>query len=106
MNGNAVMYDSGKILCVGGSKNYDGDLSKTKRDGVAKAVASIVTITAPATGNPTAVSKTVAPMHFPRAFASSVVLPDGKVVVIGGMPFPVVFKDDNAILHPGTPPAL
>jgi hypothetical protein len=100
MNGNAVMYASGKILCVGGSKDYEG--SPMQQSSVATTAASIITITAPASGDPVASSRAVAPMQFARAFSSSVVLPDGKVVVIGGMPYPALFKDNNAIMHSGT----
>jgi hypothetical protein len=106
MNGNAVMYNTGKILCVGGAEDYDAPNSIPAKAGVAKTAASIVTITAPATGNPTASSKVVAPMKFQRSFASAVVLPDGKVVVVGGMPFPVAFSDEDAVLHPGMTPSL
>jgi len=39
-------------------------------------------------------------MVFNRSFSNSVVLPDGKVLVLGGMPVPIPFSDVNAVLTP------
>jgi hypothetical protein len=97
MNGNAVMYDAGKILTAGGAPAYDADYAATLEQALATASAFVITLT----GTKVAVRR-VAPMRYPRAFANSVVLPDGKVVVIGGQPFPVTFTDDNAVLVAGT----
>jgi galactose oxidase len=86
MNGNAVMYDVGKILTVGGAPAY--------QNANATANAYVIDIT-----NGVAVRK-VASMTFARAFHNSVVLPDGKVLVIGGEAYPVPFSDDTAVLTP------
>jgi hypothetical protein len=95
MNGNAVMYDFGKILTLGGATAYDTGSPAT-------AAAAVITLpvrgTAPPSVTPTG------SMAFARAYCNSVVLPDGKVVVIGGMPAPVPFSDANAVLTPGVVP--
>lgn len=91
MNGNAVMYDAvnGKILAVGGAPNY--------QDSDATTNAHIITI-----GNPGTIPTVakVNSMAFPRAFANSVVLPDGKVLVAGGEAFAKPFSDNTAQLVP------
>ena len=87
MCGNAVMYDAvaGKILTVGGSPDY--------QDSSATANAHIITIgTPPAT--PTV--QTIGSMAYARAFANSVVLPDGTVLVMGGQVSAVPFSDDTS----------
>ena len=85
MNGNAVMYDAGKILTVGGATSYE--------QVNARAGAYVLTVT-----GSTVTTRKVAPMANPRAFHNSVVLPDGKVVVFGGQNFPVPFSDNTAVL--------
>ncbi|WP_321798202.1 RICIN domain-containing protein [Caballeronia sp. J97] len=87
MNGNAVMYDVGKILAVGGAPSYD--------ESVATSNATLIDITS---GN--AVTQTIAPMSYQRAFSNSVVLPNGQVVVVGGQTFAEPFSDNNAVLTP------
>ncbi|KAK44003.1 galactose oxidase [Caballeronia jiangsuensis] len=87
MNGNAVMYDVGKILAVGGAPSYD--------QSPATANATLIDISS---GNAT--TQTIAPMSYRRAFNNSVVLPNGQVVVIGGQTFAEPFSDNNAILTP------
>ena len=86
MNGNAVMYDAGKILTIGGAPNYE----QTN----ATANAYVLTLT-----GSTVTTRKVASMANTRAFANSVVLPDGKVVVIGGQNFAVPFSDNTAVLN-------
>jgi len=86
MNGNAVMYDVGKILTVGGAPAY--------QDSNATANAYVIDIT-----NGVVVRR-VASMSHARAFHNSVVLPDGKVLVIGGESYAVPFSDDTAVLEP------
>jgi galactose oxidase len=86
MNGNAVMYDTGKILTMGGSPNYD------KSDSTANAY--VLTLK-----GSTVTTRKVASMANTRAFANSVVLPDGKVLVIGGENFAQPFSDNTAVLN-------
>ncbi len=85
MNGNAVMYDAGKILTVGGSTSYEN----------VNATASAYALSISGT---TVTARRVGSMANPRAFHNSVVLPDGKVVVFGGQNFPVPFSDNTAVL--------
>ncbi len=85
MNGNAVMYDAGKILTVGGATSYE------RVNATADAYALSVSGT-------TVTARRVGAMANPRAFHNSVVLPDGKVVVFGGQNFPVPFSDNTAVL--------
>lgn len=74
---------------VGGGPAYE--------DEPAHADAAVITITAG--GDVT--TKKIGDMAYARAFHMSVVLPDGKVVVVGGQPFPVPFSDADAVLVPG-----
>ncbi|WP_449411612.1 galactose oxidase-like domain-containing protein [Methylobacterium komagatae] len=69
----AVMYDTGKILQVGGNSftNGDGFLSSSR--------ATVVDI-----NGATPVATDVAPMSFGRAWANATVLPNGQVAVTGG----------------------
>ncbi|GGQ48585.1 discoidin domain-containing protein [Couchioplanes azureus] len=85
MNGNAVMYDAGKILTVGGATSYENVDASTSAYTLS---ISGTTVTARRTGS----------MAHARSFANSVVLPDGKVVVLGGQNFPVPFSDNTAVL--------
>jgi galactose oxidase len=87
MNGNAVMFDIGKILAVGGAPSYDSSNATSN--------ATLITI-----GNGTATTQTLPSMSYQRAFNNSVVLPNGQVVVIGGQTFAQPFSDDTAILTP------
>jgi galactose oxidase len=86
MNGNAVMYDVGKILTVGGAPAY--------QNANATSNAHVIDIT-----NGVTVRK-VASMSYARASHNSVVLPDGKVLVVGGESYPVPFSDDTSVLNP------
>ncbi len=85
MNGNAVMYEPGKILTTGGAQAY--------QDAEATANATVIDITG---ANVT--SRPVASMAFRRGFHDSVVLPSGEVVVVGGQSRVVPFSDATAIL--------
>src|SRR5439155_1563184 len=87
MTGDAVMYDAGKILTVGGSPSY--------QNSAATANAHVITLNG---GNATV--RQVAPMANARAFANSVVLPDGKVAVFGGQNYAAPFSDNTAVLSP------
>ncbi|HKN96153.1 MAG TPA: galactose oxidase-like domain-containing protein, partial [Pseudonocardiaceae bacterium] len=85
MNGNAVMFDTGKILTVGGAPSYENN----------NATANAYVLTIDGT---TVTTRKVAPMANTRAFHNSVVLPDGKVAVFGGQNYPVPFSDNTAVL--------
>jgi galactose oxidase len=85
MNGNASMYDVGKILVVGGATAYQNADGRNS--------AYVIDI-----NNGVNVRK-VAPMAYARAFANSVVLPDGKVLVVGGQARAVPFSDDTSVLN-------
>lgn len=91
MCGNAVMYDAvaGKILAVGGSPNYQSSTATSN--------AHVITIGNPGT---TATVVKIGSMAFQRAFANGVVLPGGKVFIVGGQSFALPFSDDTSILYP------
>jgi YVTN family beta-propeller protein len=84
MWGNAVTYDVGKVLIVGGTDR---------------------TVNPPTTNvayridlnGPTPVISTAAPMAFTRAFHNTVTLPTGELIVIGGNTTGTQFTDDNAV---------
>lgn len=86
MNGNAVMYDVGKILTMGGAPSYDGV------DATARAYTIDISdgVKVDRTGD----------MSFRRSFANGVVLPDGQVLVAGGQAFPRPFYDGTAVMAP------
>ncbi|MFC7276678.1 discoidin domain-containing protein [Paractinoplanes rhizophilus] len=86
MNGSAVMYDTGKILTLGGAPSYE--------QSEATADARVITINADRTVS----SRAVGSMANTRSFQNSVVLPDGKVLVVGGENFAVPFSDNTAVL--------
>lgn len=85
MNGNAVMYDTGKILTVGGAPHYE------QAGGTRNAYA--ITIE----GSSSVRVRKLAPMANARAFHNSVVLPDGTVAVLGGQNWAAPFSDDTAV---------
>ncbi|KAL8709767.1 MAG: hypothetical protein Q9220_005553 [cf. Caloplaca sp. 1 TL-2023] len=91
MNGNAVMYDAvaGKILTVGGATDYDGASTTSN--------ANIIALGAPNTP-PTVTA--IGSAHYARAFHNSVVLPNGQVLILGGLNYARVFSDDTSILYP------
>jgi galactose oxidase len=86
MNGNAVMYDIGRILTVGGSTAYTGGISSDR--------AYTIDI------NKGVTVRKLGPMAYPRAMHNSVVLPDGKVLVLGGATQSVPFSDEGSVYNP------
>ncbi|WP_456505128.1 discoidin domain-containing protein [Arthrobacter sp. UYCu723] len=86
MNGDAVMYDVGKILTVGGSTAYNS----------IPATARAYTIDI---NNAVKVART-ADMAVTRSYANGVALPDGQVLVVGGQATPVQFTDTGARMAP------
>ncbi|MCX4721367.1 discoidin domain-containing protein [Streptomyces virginiae] len=87
MTGNAVAYDIGKLLTLGGSPAYQ-DSPATQR-----------AYTVGISGNQVQAART-GDMEHARAFSNSVVLPDGKVAVFGGQAYPVPFSDATSVLTP------
>jgi len=94
INGNAVLYDVGKILKVGGAPAYQQSTGTT----YATNSAYLIDISAGPGTTPHLTQLT--PMSYERAFSNSVVLPNGNVVVIGGQSIPQPFTDSAAILVP------
>ncbi len=87
MNGNAVLYDVGKILTVGGAPNYQASN--------ATAAANVVDIS-----NGTAQVQSTSQMTYPRSFANSVALPTGKVFTVGGETYAMPWSDENSDMSP------
>lgn len=91
MNGCTVMYDAvnGKILTLGGAPSY--------QDSTATSNAHVITL-----GNPGTIPTVtrVTSMAYRRAFAHAVVLPDGKVFVVGGEEVARPFSDQTAQFIP------
>ncbi|GAA0460758.1 discoidin domain-containing protein [Streptomyces sp. NPDC046215] len=88
MNGNAVSYDIGKLLTLGGATAYE-NTDATRR-----------AYTVDLNGGARPVSKRTGDMAGARAFSNSVVMPDGKVAVFGGQSYPVPFSDATSVLAP------
>ena len=86
MNGNAVMYDVGKILTVGGATAYAGVPPTAK--------AYTIDINNGVTVTPTA------SMAYTRQYANGVALPDGQVLVIGGKGTPETAADTGDRMSP------
>ncbi len=83
MNGNAVMYDIGKILKTGGAPAYENAYSTS--------AAYVIDLTSGTT-------RKLGPMHYARAMHNSVVLPNGQVVISGGQTYVKIFSDDRSVL--------
>ncbi|MFG2639173.1 discoidin domain-containing protein [Streptomyces sp. NPDC048362] len=89
MNGDAVAYDVGKLLTLGGAPAYE-DVAATNR-------AYTVTVT---DSNSKPTSTRTGDMSYARAFANSVVMPDGEVAVFGGQSYAKPFSDGHSVLTP------
>ncbi|MCZ0996568.1 discoidin domain-containing protein [Streptomyces noursei] len=88
MNGNAVAYDIGKLLTVGGATAYEH----------APATRRAYTVDLNHGGQPR--SARTGDMTHARAFCNSVVMPDGKVAVFGGQSTPMPFSDAGSVMTP------
>ncbi len=86
MKGTTVMFDVGKILKVGGAESYDSDHP-------AKDNAFVIDIN---TENAVSVTPTANHLEFSRTMLNTVVLPNGEVLVTGGLDRAVVFSDVGA----------
>ncbi|MGW3208795.1 discoidin domain-containing protein [Streptomyces sp. NPDC001135] len=89
MNGDAVPYDVGKFLTLGGATAYE-NATATNRAYTVDANGS--------NGKP--VSARTGDMSYARSFGNSVVLPDGKVAVFGGQSYAKPFSDGHSALTP------
>ncbi|KAI8822705.1 uncharacterized protein EV422DRAFT_525072 [Fimicolochytrium jonesii] len=97
MNGNAVQYSPGRIYKSGGATAY-GDLNSNV--GLATSTAAYtIKITALATGG-LPIVKAAAPMNNPRALGHHIVLPGGKIFIVGGQTNLYLFKDQTGVLEP------
>lgn len=97
MNGNAIMYDVAKILTVGGATAYE-DFGSAAVNIQATNHAYTIDISG-GPSQPVAFART-SDMAYARALSNSVVLPDGKVLVVGGQQHPQPFTDTGAALSP------
>lgn len=88
-----AMYGIGKILKAGGNVNVDSALDS--RNSPSNGNAYLIDINGAA-----ARVERVASMHFARTFANGVVLPDGKVLVVGGAGNGLTFSDALAVPIP------
>lgn len=86
MYGNAVTYDEGKVLLVGGSDRRLATPTSVNN-------VYLVDLSGPSP-NITA----GAPMNYPRALSNSVTLPNGEVLVIGGNTVARIFTDEASVL--------
>ena len=101
MNGNAVMYDAGKILTLGGAKAYGYVDPATGTNPVAATrSARTVDVSGTVPGGPVKAPVVVrqGDMAKARGFLNSVVLPDGTVLATGGQSTVAPFTDTDAQL--------
>lgn len=89
ISGTTVMYDIGKVLKAGGAGTFEEKTPANNRTYV---------IDMNGGGNPQ-VTK-VGNMNYTRNYHDAVVLPDGQVFVVGGIPISEVFSDANSRLVP------
>ncbi len=87
MKGTTVMFDIGKILKVGGSRSYDSNTP-------AKETSFVIDINS----NTPVVTRTVNNLAFSRTMHNSTVLPNGQVLVTGGLDHAEVFTDTGSRL--------
>ncbi|NML16568.1 DUF4082 domain-containing protein [Azohydromonas caseinilytica] len=85
VNGNVVMYEAGKLLKTGGAPAYE-DVDATANSYVIDINAGVQL-------------RKITPMAYARAYHNSVVLPNGQVLIVGGMTFAKNFSDNTAVLR-------
>ncbi|MGB5325843.1 MAG: NPCBM/NEW2 domain-containing protein, partial [Pseudomonadales bacterium] len=86
MYGNAVTYDAGKVMLIGGG------------DRRADPPTSINNVYLVDLNGPAPVITAGAPMNYPRALSNSVTLPNGEVLVVGGNTVAKIFSDQGSVL--------
>lgn len=85
MWGNAVSYDAGKVLLIGGSdqkrepRTVDSNVYEVDLNG------------------PTPVVTPGTPMNIARSLSNSITLPNGEIIVVGGNQDGATFSDDTAV---------
>ncbi|WP_054560637.1 PKD domain-containing protein, partial [Croceitalea dokdonensis] len=94
MKGNTVMFDIGKILKTGGARAYGDDeiINVPATDN-----SFIIDLNNVAYGQTPQVTA-VGNMSLPRTMHNSTVLPNGEVLITGGLQGAAVFTDDTAVL--------
>lgn len=94
MSGNAVMFDAtaGKILTIGGSPDYDKSWATSN--------AHVITLKGPGETPDVQPAGVDGTMHSERVFHTSVVLPDGTVLIAGGQTYGVAFNEQNVQFVP------
>lgn len=95
INGNAILYDIGKILKVGGAIAYQQNFPQPT---YASNAAYKIDLS-PGYGQTPVVTQ-VPNMYYARAMGNAVVLPTGQVVVVGGQSIPQPFTDTSAVMTP------
>ena len=85
LTGITVMYDRGRILKAGGFSDIGGDSTSSRAAYVIDTSAGVT-------------SRRVGAMNYARSFHNSVVLPNGQVVIVGGMTRAIIFSNDFAVL--------
>ena len=88
------MYDQGRVLVVGGSKNTTPNALD---EGTGTSTTTTYTV------NLNGATPVVAPataMQYARQFPNAVILPNGEVMVIGGNTSGIKFSDTGAVLTP------
>ena len=87
MYGNAVSYDIGKLLLVGGS-----DRSRSVSSITSNADVYLVDL-----NGPTPQVTSGAALNHSRTLSNSVTLPNGEIIIIGGNQDGLIFNDDTAV---------
>ncbi|WP_299325033.1 PKD domain-containing protein [uncultured Maribacter sp.] len=91
MKGTTVMFDIGKILKVGGAESYGASSMTTTP---AKDNSYVIDINVPYGDTPSVIS--AGNLAFSRTMHNSTVLPNGQVLVTGGLDHGAVFSDVGA----------
>ena len=97
INGNAVQYIPGHVLKFGGAPYYGDTHSSVGKPTTATALMLNYT-GMPNGGLPIVTS--AGKMNFPRSFGHSVVLPGGKILIVGGQTAIHLFSDETGVLTP------
>jgi galactose oxidase len=97
MNGNALMYDIAKILTLGGSADYDNFLG-TDDGSLGTDEAHIITLDGTGMTDDVTIEPVPNGLVYARVMSNSVILPNGQVVVVGGMVRALTATLEGAIL--------